>query len=106
MLGKKRAVFDMFRNHPHPLLEVRIKILRLRNNGMARISSNHHHTLTEMVPQIVNTIIHDGTTAIQGGVEHGMVLWASQELADIRRYRVTHNAFFFSTAPSARYPRP
>jgi hypothetical protein len=91
MLGRKRAVFVMFKNHPHLGVEVLTRIPLLRNNGKIQISSTHLHILNKMVPRIANKIIHGGTTVTLDGVEHRMVLSASQALVDIQPYHIMHN---------------
>ena len=78
MLGRKRAVFVMYRNHQRLGPETLIKIPHLRNNGKTQISSSQLHTGKQMVPPIANRTIHGGTTGILDGAEHRMVLLALQ----------------------------
>ena len=92
MRGRKRAVFDMFRNHLHLGVEVLTKIIRLRSNGKAKISNTRLHTLNGMAPRTASKITQGETIATLDGVEHRMeALLGSLELVDIRLRHITHN---------------
>jgi CII-binding regulator of phage lambda lysogenization HflD len=84
--GRKRAVFDMSRNHLHLGVEALTKTLLHRSNGKVKISNTHRHTLNGMVPQTVSKTTQGEITAILDGVEHRTVQSASQELVDISTF--------------------
>lgn len=97
MLGRKRAVFVMYRNHQHLGPEIPIKIPHLRNNGKTQISSSLLHTGKEMIPWIANRTTHGGTTEILHGAEHRMVLLASQGPVNFHTCHIMHNERIFTS---------
>ena len=108
MHGRKRAVFDMFRNHLHLGVEVPTKTIHLRSNGKAKISNTPFHTPNGMVPRTASKITQGETIATPDGVEHRIAaLLGLRELVNSRLRPIMHNERIpFSFAPSARYPRP
>jgi hypothetical protein len=97
MLGRKRAVFVMYRNHQHLGPGILIKIPHLRNNGKTQILSSQLHTGKEMIPRKANRTTHGGTTGILDGAEHRMVLLASQGLVDFDTRHIMHNERTFTS---------
>lgn len=85
----------MSRNHLHLGVEVLTKILLPHNNGKAKISNTHLHTLSGMVPQTVNKTTHGESTAIPDGVEHRTGLSASQAQVDVQLCHIMHNERIF-----------
>jgi hypothetical protein len=97
MLGRKRAVFVMYRNHQHLGQEILTKIPHLRNNGKTQILSSQLHTGKEMVPPIANRTPHGGSTGILDGAEHRMVLLASQGPVNFDTCHIMHNERTFTS---------